>query len=395
MVEFSADETTELVRGNAQVLEWLQKELKFEEEPWPETIRIEEEGQALAKAYPILGVEKYLGMWDSQQKLAYFPSLKLTHDSVITQSFAKFDKSLKEDVIIIGDKAAEGKELKRIQNIVGVFRRLTGAKTPLLFISKHFPKTPTKGKGLGMSAAAGAATAKALIEAIAPQVKDNNRFLNVVSRHLSGSSTSSAAGHYSVWLSCPTIKSQDSYAVRVREKVSQRLVIVPIPASLKTSEGHEAAVQSPLYKYWALNKANNVIDVMEAIKQDDLAKIGRHFELDGLNLFHLMVSGGNMFNWEKDTLAVMRKVVQMRTEEKIECYYTSDTGPSVAILTRSQDAELVKDRINEFTQKELGKVFDTFIAEPAGRPERLKEKDLSILLTDSVQQILTSKQIEI
>ena len=395
MVEFSENELEIIEKGDKEVMNWVKENVGWIEEEWPEIPQKGEvSGEAYVKAHPILGIEKYLGMYDKSERLAWFPSLKFTNDSFTTKTWIKFDPSLSEDVIIFGDKPAEGKELKRYLKIIDKFREWTGCKTKCAVVSKHIPKVPAKAKGLGLSASAGGAAAKAIIEAALPELRENKRFLNVLSRYLSGSSTSSSAGGFSVWFSHYGIDPKDSFAIRIDEKSDVKLVVVPIPKSIKTMNAHDAAQKSELYKYWALNKPKNVLKLMEAIKAEDVHAIGKAAELDSLNLFHLLVSGDGFFNWNDITLAVLMKVVQLRKEEGLCAYCSMDTGPSVAIVTNSSDAEKVKNEIEAFL-KEKGEEYPVYIAEEADAPQALDLEQKGELLTEGVVSLLKEKGVEI
>ncbi|NOX71930.1 MAG: hypothetical protein GXO64_04520 [Candidatus Micrarchaeota archaeon] len=395
MVEFAKEELEMIENGDKEVMQWVRENVGWIEEEWPKIPQKEEvSGEAYVKAHPILGIEKYLGMCDKSERLAWFPSLKFTNDSFTTKTWIKFDPSLSEDVIIFGDELAGDKDRKRYLKIIDKFREWTGCKTKCVVVSKHIPKIPAKAKGLGLSAASGGAAAKAIIEAALPELNGNKRFLNVLSRYLSGSSTSSSAGGFSVWFSHYGIDSKDSFAIRLDEKNDVKLVVVPIPKSIHTANAHDAAQKSELYKYWATNKPKNVLKLMEAIKKNDVHAIGMIAELDSLNLFHLLVSGDGFFNWNDITLAVLTKVIELRKEHGLCAYCSMDTGPSVAIITNSADAENVKSEIEAFL-KEKGEEYPVYIADEAGAPEVLPLEQKKELLTDEVLAILKEKGVEV
>ncbi|NIO22710.1 MAG: hypothetical protein GTN38_01630 [Candidatus Aenigmarchaeota archaeon] len=396
-IDLPEDTRKVIEEGNKKVKEWVEKNLDWKAEDWPKIPKKEEvKAEVLVESNPILGIEKYLGMHDKDQRIAHFPSLKLTNDSFRTKLYLKFDPSLKEDIIIFGDKFAEGKDLKRFMKIVNFFRELVGIKTKVLIISIHIPKVelPAKAKGLGLSASAGGAAAKALIEAALPEFSNNNRFLNVVARYLSGSATSSAAGGFSVWFSHRGIDSKDCYAVRIDKDVDAKLVVVPIPKAIKTEDAHGSAEKSPWYEHWARNKPENVTKLMEKIKEKDIDSIGKIAELDSLNLFHLLVSGGEFFNWDPFTLDVLRKVVLLRMEKGLKAYCSMDTGPSVAIVTDSKSAEKVKEEIEKFV-KESGRDYPIYIADIAGPPRKLDLSEKDEILTPQVKELLRQKGVKI
>lgn len=375
--------------GNSKVRRWVFE--RFKEEPFPELEKRKEvEGVALVKSWPILGIEKYLGMWDSDRRLPYFPSLKFSHDAYTTYTYLEFNPSLKDDVIFFNGELAEDKERKRYLKIVERFRSLTGIETKVLVISRHLPKKEDViGKGLGLSASASGAAASGLLLAAGYEKEfKNNRFLSWLARHLSGSGTSSAVGGFSVWFGYPGVEDIESYAVKVDDGDWMELVVVPIPKQgFKTASAHKAAVNSPWYWEWARDKADWVLRLLDAISNKDFSSVGQHAERDGYYLTMLLGTGGNTTNVNVLSQLFREKVLSLREAGLIEAYITFDTGPSPAILVRKGDGikliELLKSdesflRTFELVNYSLGMgaKFDPYIANAAGRPQPVeKEKE--------------------
>ncbi len=66
---------------------------------------ISEEGEAYTLAYPIQGVLKYHGLVSKEHRISYFPSVSFNNDTGFTVTYLKFDKQLKEDIVILnGEK---------------------------------------------------------------------------------------------------------------------------------------------------------------------------------------------------------------------------------------------------------------------------------------------------
>jgi len=387
MGNFTREGVREYVReGNEAVRRWVFE--RFKELPFPEVERKKEvEGEALVASHPILGIEKYLGMWDSERRLPYFPSIKLSHDSYTTYLYAKFDPSLSEDVIEFDGKPAEGKDLKRFLKIVRKFRELTGVETKVYISSKHVPKVGTvRGKGLGLSASAsGAAAAGLLLAAGYKELYENDRFLSYLARHLSGSGTS-AIGGFTVWFGYEGAEDKESYAVKVDDGSWVELVVVPIPlVGFKTASAHKAAVASPFYWEWAYLKPRWVLEVLEAIERKDLKDVGEHAERDAYWLSMLISTGGSALNTNALSTAVARKVLDLR-REGVPVYYTFDTGPSVAILTEKGRGKEVVEKLKDPQVEKLfeasGAVFEPFVAEAAGRPREITGSEKERILRD-------------
>lgn len=390
-VELPADLDEEITRATEEITE------KLKQRGWQGwskskiAPRGKVSGEAIVEASSILGIEKYLGMVDNKERIAYFPSVKLTNDSTVTRSYLKFFPGLEEDIVFIAGKKADGREKERVINVVSRFREVTGITSGAFVVSENFFKGGTVGKGLGTSAAAGAALAVALVQAAAPELMGDKGFVQSIARIMAGSAPQSIAGGFSAWLSNPSfIKDPyQSFSVRVDDgKISVRLVVVPIEKSTKTEEAHEAAVKSPYYLDWCRKKVKAVPDLIEAIIEGNLPRIGEHAEDDSVWLNRIITSGGGVNNWEPDTETIRQKVVELR-KRGLVAYYSMDTGPSVAVLTSSQDAEEVK--------RELESVLDgkyrerVFLADLTGGPRVLpldRRKELfSIEILEELERI--------
>ena len=374
-LDLTQSQLEEIKKGNEKCKEWLKKNIDWREENWPNISKTEKSSaEVLVEAYPIMGIEKYMGNADKDERIAYFPQVKMCHDTTKAVTYLRFDKSLKENVYIVDGKLIEDtKGLKGMDVMLQRLDEWTGIKTKFVFVSENIAKVQAKGKGLGTSAAAAGATAMAFTEALMPELKTNTRFLSTLARYFSGSGTSSACGGWSVWLSYKGIPALESFGVRFDKKpeTNLKVVAVPIPSKVKTEDAHGAGEKSEWYQDWAVKKPEKCIRLMDAVKADDVATIGKIAELDSLNLFHILVSGGGFFSWEPETLDILRKINLMR-KEGMNCYASMDTGPSVAIITTKQEANKVKGIIEDYV-KQMGHAEDwpVHFVDKAGAPKVL------------------------
>lgn len=337
-------------------------------------------GRAASRAWSILGLEKYLGMVDSRLRIAFFPSLTLTNDSTTTNALVEFDPSLADDLIVIGGKKAEGRPRERVIETVDAFRARFGITSRVRAATENIFKGGGSGKGLGTSAAAGAALARALVGAALPEHVANKRLLALTARILAGSATRSAAGGFALWPSHAgyLARPDDSYGIRVDDgKTDLRLVVVPIPQSTRTEDAHAAAVRSPHYVAWARRKASEVPALLNAVLARDVEAIGRHAEEDSVWLNRILTSGGGFDNWEKDTRAVFELVRGLRRRGLL-AYSSIDTGPSVAVITTSRDAEAVRGHLLSALPQE--RASSVFLADVAGPPEKLGGEGVKSLM---------------
>ncbi|MFH1780040.1 MAG: hypothetical protein ABH803_02760 [Candidatus Micrarchaeota archaeon] len=363
-LEKQTEETTRAIISRLKEIGWT--------EPTKTTPSATVDGEALVEANSILGIEKYLGMVDKKLRIAYFSSIKLTNNSTVTRTYVKFDASLQEDLVYIAGKEAGEKERNRILTAVNAYRELTGINSKILYASQNTFKGGNEGKGLGTSAAAGAALGAALVQASMPKLFKETYFVESIARLVAGSAPQSIAGGFSVWLSDASYlkKPNESYSVRIdKGDFDVKLVVIPIPQVAKTEDAHEAAVKSPHYLEWVKKKCFTVPHLMEAIINKDLQAIGEHAEEDSQWLNKIITTGGGINNWVEDTESLRQAVINLRKKQGLLAYYSMDTGPSIAVLTNAHDAEAVKNGLEEaLDRKYAGKAF---IAEMGGGPKIL------------------------
>ena len=397
--DFTPEELRIIKDGNSRCKQWLKENIGWKEEAWPKVPHTEQsDAEVVVEAYPIMGIEKYMGNADKAERIAYFPQIKMCHDTTRTLTYLRYDKSLKDNVYIIDGKVVEDvKGLKGMEVMLQRLNEWTGIKTKFLFVSENIAKVPAKGKGLGTSAGAAGASAMAFTQALIPGLTKNTRFLSTLARYFSGSGTSSAAGGWSIWLSYKGVPPLESYGVRFDRGESKIMVVtVPIPSKIKTEDAHGAGEKSEWYQDWAIKKPAKCIKLMDAVKSDNIASIGRIAELDSLNLFHILVSGGSFFSWEPETLDILRKINLVRKEHGLTCYASMDTGPSVAVITTKKEAGQVKGILEEYV-KGMGHAEDwpVHFVEKAGGPKVLPLKEKEVLLNENVLRILKEKGISV
>jgi len=309
-------------------------------------------GEAYSIAYPIQGILKYHGfVGNPNERIAYFPSISLNNGCGYTVTYLKFDNNFKEDLAYLDGQQVLDNKLVRIKLGLDYIRDFSGINTKALLISRNFlgsDDLSDRGKGLGTSASGSSALAIAACSIIYnndPNYINNYRLISIFSRFLSGSGTRSATGGFSLWLSHPTIKPLDCYAIRLdREKDSSFLedisiLTIPIKSDLKTNEAHEIATKSKFFPSWLKQRKNLIIEFIEAIDNHDLNKIGELAEYDTLCLHSVAMTAPHkqkIIAWAPETLKIMQKIKELQ-ESGYNVYYSIDTGPSVVLLSRKNE----------------------------------------------------------
>ncbi len=319
--------------------------------------------KATAVAYPIQGLIKYHGLKKSKKRIPYHDSISVCIQALSTTTSVEASDSFRKNTITINGEEKEGRDKERIEIVLNELKKLAGFSDNFKVISENSLKI---GKGLGFSASGFAALGIAACKAL-------NLNLDLVTlsetvRLGAGSATRSLAGCFAIWYAD---KNGRSYAEQLDAPQIDdfSMVIVPVPSNVKTDEAHAEVLSSPLFKARLRNVGDMLKTMKKAIKNGDVATIGKLAEEDTLNLHAITMTGrSRMVLWEPDTLRVIKEVFQMR-KEGILAWYSIDTGPSVFINTYKKNAELIAKRL-----RKVG--FENAIISGVGGKPFLTEKHL-------------------
>jgi len=299
--------------------------------------------KATAIAHPIQGLIKYHGLKDPAKRIPYHDSVSVCAAQPETITTVEFDPSLKDDSIIINNKTATGRDKQRAKTVLDALRQI--AHTPQLYARVTSKNSIIQGKGIGFSASGFAALGLAASKALGLDL--DYITLSEAVRLGAGSATRSLAGGFALW---HADKDGKSYAEQIAgpRHLDMKMVVVPVPSELKTEEAHREAVTSPLFKARLEYVDTMVEDMKKAIRDKDIATIGRLAEEDTLNLHAItMTSHSRLIYWEPETLRVIKEVLKLREENGVRAWYSIDTGPSVFINTYPEYADQIANRIQE------------------------------------------------
>lgn len=310
-------------------------------------------GVAAAKAHPMQGILKYHGLADWDWRTAFLPSISVVNDVAYSLTLVEFNPALKEDTLILNGKPAEPREVERVSQSLNAVRNLARIQSHARVISKNVVKGGKAGKGLGTSASGSAALATAAIAAaFGVDVVRNKRFVSTMARLLAGSGCRSASGGVSLWLSYPGIAHEDSFAIRLDQAGQlddMRLITIPIDSriGLKTEQAHADAPHSPWFKTWMLHRRHEVFKVLDAVQHRDWRAVAQFAELDSIQLHAVTMTGGGdhkLFAWEPENIALFRACDDLRAEGR-PVYFSTDTGPTMVLLTHKNDVAKVAERM--------------------------------------------------
>jgi phosphomevalonate decarboxylase len=297
--------------------------------------------KATVVAHPIQGLIKYHGLKNVKLRLPFHDSISVCIEALNTTTTVETDKSLRKDSVIINGKQTLGKDFERVHIVLSKLGLPSHYLGHFRVVSHNSIKS---GKGLGFSASAFAALGTAACHALDCDV--DYKTLSEIVRLGAGSATRSLAGSFAIWYAD---KSGASYAEQIAksEDVDLGMVVVPLPSMVKTDEAHTEVLSSPLFKARLKYVPRLVKTMMQAVKENDVATIGRLAEEDTLNLHASTMAGkAHMILWEPETVRIVKEVQKMR-DEGIPAWFSMDTGPSVFVNTYVDCVEKVARRLHE------------------------------------------------
>ena len=295
--------------------------------------------------YPITGLEKFLGYFDKQFNIAYFPSISYLTDFSVTYSACMYSRSTGSDSVVLDGKMDETYNRRSIKAI-NYLKDLYGITGSMHFYLKRERRYKTA-KGLGESASVAAAASRSAVSSIfgTDSVKDS-AFVSRFARLVSGSGTRSVAGSISLWLSYPWIKESESYAFPLGiDTKKMHFCAYTSPADFPTENAHEIAITSPGYNGWAKEKFQRMLEYLNS--GFSLADLMERSQKDMYAMHSLLMYSGSMV-LNSNSLALIEKLKKFRQKNNGNIFYTADTGPSITVM--SDDKHL----LTEFTEENPG-----------------------------------------
>ncbi len=201
-------------------------------------------------------------------------------------------------------------------------------------------------KGLGFSSSAGAAMTLACYNLFQGGSLDA-KGLSKVARLFSASSSRSFVGGFARLHAGKD--DEDTYAERIagQDVMDLRMVIVPLPISVKTDQMHREAETSPFFEARVEAARRRCDQIERSILRNDLKELGELVEKDTLELHGLSMTGqSNTILMTEDSLRIIRRVRELRSDG-VDAYFSMDTGPSVFINTSAEYQESVAEAMKK------------------------------------------------
>ena len=201
-----------------------------------------------------------------------------------------------------------------------------------------------------------------------------------ISRIGSGSASRSICGPVVIWGESQAYEnSNDLYAVNISNQTHEIfkdfndtiLIIDPGQKKISSTEGHKLMNKNPFSNQRYDIARKNVIDLKNILKSGDLDGFISIAESEALMIHSLMLTSNPSYILMKpNTLKVISKITEYRSESKLPICFTLDAGSNVHLLYPNN----IKDKISDFINNELIKYCSSnkYIEDKVGNgPEKI------------------------
>ncbi len=279
-----------------------------------------------------LALVKYWGKTDEVSKRPAGASLSVTLDGLSTVAGVEWVSTLAEHCIDGLPEAPSGKVRTFLD---GVRRRHSIVGHARVLLASNFPVAA----GLASSASTFAALAKAAIGAAGISLAD--RDLSDLARLGSGSACRSIFGGFVEWRPegggsvVEPILAKDDWPITVLVAVTSERA-----KAVGSSEGmRRTAASSPYYHAWLACGPTDFAAARHAVAARDLASLGGIAERNCVRMHAAALAADPpLVYWEPATLAVMRRVKELR-EAGTAAYFSIDAGPQVKVICAPEAAD--------------------------------------------------------
>ncbi|MDN6899830.1 diphosphomevalonate decarboxylase [Oenococcus sicerae] len=296
-----------------------------------------------ARAYTNIALIKYWGKSDPLWNLPTTGSIGLTLDQLYTETSAKINDDLKQDYFMLNGQKTQNLKVMKVMNFL---RDLTGDRHFVeIFSENHVPTAA----GLASSASGFAALAMAASQAFGLSL--DRKELSTIARLGSGSASRSVFGGFSIWHAGHDHDS--SFAESILDPLNFDIRVIDILADKSTkkissSQGMQLAQSAPNYAAWCSNSQKQIDDMLAAIANSDLEKIGLIAEKNALAMHELNRTAIQAFDYftqnTRDIIAATKKLYNSGTL----AFATIDAGPNVKVITNSENQSTVIETLKNY-----------------------------------------------
>ena len=300
--------------------------------------------KATAMAHPIQGLVKYHGMRDDIKRLPYHDSISLCTAPSHTRTTVEFSMDYDEDTFIVDGEELDGRAHERVEAVVEKARSKSDAAHTVYPVRLESENSFPSNVGLGSSSSGFAAAAMALAEAA--ELDASKQEISTIARVGSASAARAVTGAFSQLHT--GMNDQDCRSRRIPTDLHEDLKIVVglVPYHKETEDAHNEAADSHMFQARNAHIHGQIAEMRDALRNNDFEAAFELAEHDSLSLAATTMTGpSGWLYWQPETLAIFNRVRQLREEEDIPVYFSTDTGATVYVNTTEEYAERVEEEI--------------------------------------------------
>ncbi|MFC3956906.1 phosphomevalonate decarboxylase MvaD [Halovivax cerinus] len=302
--------------------------------------------KATAMAHPIQGLVKYHGLRDDLERYPYHDSISVCTAPSHTRTTVEFSMDYDDDTYVVDGEELEGAGFDRLERVVEKARGMSDAAHTVYPCRIESENSFPSNVGLGSSSSGFAAAAMALAEAA--ELDASRAEISTIARVGSSSAARSVTGAFSILTQGLT--DEDCYARRLQTSLHEdlRTVVALVPYHKDTDDAHKEAADSHMFDARRAHVQDQLAEMKAALREDDFERTFELAEKDSLSLAATTMTGPEGWvYWQPATLAVFNKVRELRTEEDIPVYFSTDTGASVYVNTTEEHVDRVEEAVSD------------------------------------------------
>ncbi|SDJ90551.1 phosphomevalonate decarboxylase MvaD [Natronorubrum texcoconense] len=300
--------------------------------------------KATAMAHPIQGLVKYHGMRDDIERLPYHDSISLCTAPSHTRTTVEFSMDYDEDTFVVDGEELHGRAAERVAAVVEKARSKSDAAHTVYPVRLESENSFPSNVGLGSSSSGFAAAAMALAEAA--ELDASRQEISTIARVGSASAARAVTGAFSQLHT--GMNDEDCRSRRIPTDLHENLKIIVglVPYHKETEDAHNEAADSHMFQARNAHIHGQIARMRDYLRNNDFENAFEMAEHDSLSLAATTMTGpSGWVYWQPATLEIFNRVRQLREEEDIPVYFSTDTGASVYVNTTDEHAERVEEEI--------------------------------------------------
>ena len=300
--------------------------------------------KATAKAHPIQGLVKYHGMRNERLRQPYHDSISVCTAPSHSKTTVEFDLDLDEDIYVVDGEELSGHAHDRVHAVVEEARSRSEEPHAVYPVRLESENNFESNVGFGSSSSGFAAAAMATAEAAGLDATHSD--ISTIARLGSSSAARAVTGGFSDLRA--GLNDDDCRSHRIETDLEDDLRVVAglVPAYKETEEAHREAADSHMFEARLAHVHDQLAEVRDGLRSGDFNRVFETAEHDSLSLAATTMTGpAGWVYWQPETLAIFEAVRDLRNDEDVPVYFSTDTGASVYVNTNADHVDRVEEAV--------------------------------------------------